>query len=326
MANGHSLNIVLVHGFPGFSQVGELDYFKGVEDHLKREFSSRNIKISTPALGAVADVETRAGKLKDDIEKKFKEKEFKGEKVHIIAHSGGGLDARWLASPHPLCLSRADLVSSITTISTPHGGALAADLFADVVPKVADKAFKPLVARLPANPFNLSWPGRLVSRAAGHAIRLSGTFRISLGHPRNKLLRGFLRTVPDAFRLVKQLTDLEPETIRAFSTKEMEKFNKKVTDADGVTYNSYAGVRDVTKSDPPAPIFFAPHLLLLLDGKENDGWVTVESAKWGEFKGKIAADHADEIGHDLTPPGGIPRSAFDHLTFYEEIVGELADA
>ena len=223
-------------------------------------------------------------------------------------------------------MNRADLVSSITTISTPHRGALAADLFADVVPKFTDEAFKQLVARLPANPFNLSWPGRFVSRAAGHAIRLSGIFGISLGHPRNKLLRGLLRTVPDAVRFVKQLTDLRPKTIRAFSSEEMEKFNHKVTDAADVTYNSYAGVTGVRKGDLPAPVFYAPHLLLLLGGKENDGWVTVESAKWGEFKGKIAADHADEIGHDLTRPGGIPRPAFDHPAFYEKIVRELADA
>ncbi len=263
MANGDSLNIVLVHGFPGFSQLGELEYFEGVEEDLKSKFSSRNIKISTPPLGAVADVEKRAKTLRDDIEKKFN-----GEKVHTIAHSGGGLDARWLASPHPDCLNGADLVSSITTISTPHRRALAADLFADHVPEVTDDVFERLVARLPANPFNLSWVGLLASWAAGHAIRLSGGFGISLGHPRNKLLRGLLRTVPDAVRFVKQLTDLCPKAIRAFSSEEMEKFNHKVTDAADVTYNSYAGVTGVGKGDLPAPVFYAPHLLLLLGGKE----------------------------------------------------------
>lgn len=40
------------------------------------------------------------------------------EKVHIIAHSKGGLDARYAIS----CLGMASYVASLTTINTPHGG------------------------------------------------------------------------------------------------------------------------------------------------------------------------------------------------------------
>ena len=320
MANGDSLNIVLVHGFPGFPQLGELDYFKGVKDHLNSKFSSRNIKISIPALGAVAEVEKRAGALRDDIEEKFN-----GEKVHIIAHSGGGLDARWLVSPHPDCLKSADLVSSITTISAPHHGALAADLFADHVPEVTDGVFQRLVENLQATARALSFLAPLLSRVGGIAELLAERSGLNLVDPRDKLPAEFRRTVPDAVRLVKELADLSPRAARAFSSEEMEKFNERVTNADDVTYTSYAGVTGVGEGDLPAPIFYPSHLLLLLDGKRNDGWVTVESAMWGEYKGEIPADHADQIGHDLSP-SGVLRPSFDHLTFYEKIVRELADA
>jgi triacylglycerol lipase len=55
----------------------------------------------------------------------------------------------------------------------------------------------------------------------------------------------------------------------------------------------------------------------------NDGMVTVESAKWGEFRGCIPADHLDEVGqtkHDRADA----RTGFDHVRFYRNLAFELA--
>ena len=109
----------------------------------------------------------------------------------------------------------------------------------------------------------------------------------------------------------------------------MKAFNNKFTDAEDVTYNSYAGVSGVGEEDVLALLIYPSHLLLLLKGKRNDGWITVESANWdkykGEFMGEIAADHADQIGRDLRSwvQRIIRRPPFDHFAFYEEIVKEL---
>ena len=49
--------------------------------------------------------------------------EYGAERVNIIAHSMGGLDARWLVSE----LGYADAVASVTTLGTPHWGSAVAD-------------------------------------------------------------------------------------------------------------------------------------------------------------------------------------------------------
>lgn len=54
----------------------------------------------------------------------------------------------------------------------------------------------------------------------------------------------------------------------------------------------------------------------------NDGLVTVESAKWGDYRGEMIADHIDEVGQIL----GVTDPDFDHLDFYRARARELAQA
>ncbi len=324
MAHVDSVIVVLAHGFPGFSKIGELEYFKGVEDHLKRKFGARGIKISSPRLGAVDITADRAQKLRENIEGNF------DKPVHLIAHSGGGLDARYLASPGGL--GRDDLVTSITTISTPHRGALIADLLVGGLPEPGDEKVRRLVSKLRraggARPF--SFLDRWVFQGANQADSLLRKLGMSAGDPPGKLFEGIRSAVRDAARFAKELTGLGPDAIRGFTTKNMkERFNVDVTNAAGVSYSSYGGVSGVGEEDALPPVFYPMHLLLLLDDQRNDGWITIESAKWGEFKGEIAADHADQIGHDLSIRGRIlrrfRRPAFDHLAFYDSIVSDVLE-
>ena len=78
---------------------------------LKARF--RDVNVLTPFVDPLGDVPTRARQLAQSLPA--------GERVYIIAHSGGGLDARFLASPGGLGMG--ERVASITTISTPHRGA-----------------------------------------------------------------------------------------------------------------------------------------------------------------------------------------------------------
>jgi triacylglycerol lipase len=60
-----------------------------------------------------------------------------------------------------------------------------------------------------------------------------------------------------------------------------------------------------------------------ITGEENDGLVTVTSARWGQLVGIWPADHADEIGHDLDGGVSATPQAFDFLLEYKKIVDEI---
>jgi len=111
--------IVLCHGFPGFDRIGPVDYFKGVKTHLESTF--RDIRVLTPDVSAFGTTKSRSEELA-----LFLGRNTKSEKVHIIAHSAGGLDARKLVSKGGL--GESGRVATITTVSTPHEGTRLAEI------------------------------------------------------------------------------------------------------------------------------------------------------------------------------------------------------
>lgn len=111
--------IVLVHGLCGFDRLTALrrpllDYFPGIREQLdgvgNRVFHAR--------VSPTAGVAQRAEDLR-----RYLNREVPREPVHIIGHSMGGLDARYMISR----LGMADRVLSLTTIGTPHRGSPVAD-------------------------------------------------------------------------------------------------------------------------------------------------------------------------------------------------------
>jgi triacylglycerol lipase len=118
------MNIVLVHGILGFREKFGIEYFRNVAEHLRE----KGFKVIAPILDPTQGIEYRGGQLRDQINAAF----AKGcldplQKTHIIAHSMGGLDSRWVLSPvNP---NRIQVpIRSLTTISTPHQGSPIADL------------------------------------------------------------------------------------------------------------------------------------------------------------------------------------------------------
>ena len=111
--------IVLVHGLLGFDRVRVgrytlLRYFPGIEDVLE----AAGHRVGVASLSKTRGVAHRAAELK-----RFVLDRFPGEKVHVIAHSMGGLDARYMISR----LGMDDRVLSLTTVGTPHRGSWFAD-------------------------------------------------------------------------------------------------------------------------------------------------------------------------------------------------------
>ncbi len=109
--------VVFVHGFAGFGELrfgpARASYFRGVQDHLAR----RGIRCAFAALPPVASSTARGLELRRFVE------ELGDVEVHLVAHSMGGLDARWM-----LANGNLTSVRSLVTIATPHRGTPLADL------------------------------------------------------------------------------------------------------------------------------------------------------------------------------------------------------
>jgi triacylglycerol lipase len=108
--------LVFAHGWMGADRYGlprfGQDYFRGVRRHLR----SQGFEVHFVRLSPAASIERRAQQLGEQIERI-------GRPVNIVAHSMGGLDARY-------AISRLGLdarVASLTTIGTPHQGTPIAD-------------------------------------------------------------------------------------------------------------------------------------------------------------------------------------------------------
>lgn len=105
--------IVLAHGWMGFDAFAlpgmiRPEYFRGVREHLQ----AQGHRVYVPRVSPFASVRRRAEQLAEQLAN------IDAEKVNIIAHSMGGLDARY-------AISRLDLagrVASLTTVGTPHHG------------------------------------------------------------------------------------------------------------------------------------------------------------------------------------------------------------
>jgi len=110
--------IVLAHGFGGGfdpllpQQLG-VQYFRGIPDALR----SQGHVVHVAHVSPTASIERRAKSLAKQI------RQF-DSRVNIIAHSMGGLDARYAISRFGLD----EYVTSLTTIGTPHHGTPLADV------------------------------------------------------------------------------------------------------------------------------------------------------------------------------------------------------
>jgi len=110
--------IVLVHGLLGFvrqtvTRLLSFAYFQGVEDAL----SEAGIEVHSVSLPPTGGVESRAQALASAVEA------LGAARVNLVAHSMGGLDARWYVGR----LGGGAHVASLTTLSTPHRGTAVAD-------------------------------------------------------------------------------------------------------------------------------------------------------------------------------------------------------
>lgn len=241
--------IVFCHGLLAFSTIHmqvpeDLNCFAPMREFLR----ARGFDVLFPQVAPTASVADRAEELRDQIRR------WTDEPVNLIAHSMGGLDARYLITH----LDMARRVCSLTTIATPHRGTYLADWFlANYRQRI------PLLLALEALGLNVDGFG-----------------------------------------------DCRPSACAAF--------NARTPDRPEVKYFSFGGAVPASKVSPALRRGWS--LLMPLEGA-NDGLVSLQSARWGEYLGTIAADHFAQ-----TPDMVFTRSGedFDALGFYTRLVQDLA--
>lgn len=253
--------LVLMHGFGALAAVRRGGQLHGTALALRQHgvlAYAPNVAPYNPVAVRAAQWEVHLNRILD---------ETKADRLNLVAHSMGGLDARYLIRERGLH----DRIATLTTISTPHHGT-------------------PLCAFLAARPERLrGWIERL----------LNGLGAASMAEVEADARQALAEMLP------------------AYTC---ETFNPSVPDHPSVRYYSFAGRAGKGTDVTINPFLLLPNRIVYRAEGENDGYVSVESARWGTFLGTIDADHTLQIG--LRVP---PAPAFDTAGFYAGIARRLAD-
>lgn len=263
--------ILLVHG-TGFRDRKIFNYWGRIPKMLKNSGAS----VYFGGQDAWGTIEKNAQMIAKKIDLILFENNI--DKINIIAHSKGGMEARYLISS----LGYGDKVASLTTISTPHHGV-----------KTMDS-----IMRIPT--FLLKFISFFVNL----------WFRI-LGDKKPNFYLG----------------------CKSFTTKYTLDFNLINIDHPDVYYQSYAGAMKNSRSDMT---LWLVHTIVKRKDGENDGLVSIESAKWGEFKGVIKGQgnrgisHADEVDarrrNYKRKPLNLEKGYYNDIReLYKEIILDLKE-
>ena len=111
------------------------------------------------------------------------------------------------------------------------------------------------------------------------------------------------------------IEDLTPEAC--------DRRNARLIDRQDVIYLSCAGARPA--SQLPWPLAGYARRMQPTHG-DNDGLVSVDSARWGRFLGIHQADHVELIGWRLPRRPGRNGGGFDHLRLYRNLIRQALAA
>ncbi|KAG8754105.1 hypothetical protein FRC11_006864 [Ceratobasidium sp. 423] len=256
--------IVLCHGLFGFDTLfGIVNYWRDAPKALR----TAGAEVLVTRVSPTSATEDRARELLAQVNK-----EYAGRSVHLIGHSMGGLDCRYLVSH--LMENATFKVLSVTTVSTPHWGSPVADVV-----------------------------------MSSHVTEVPG-------------FEEFMNLLP--------MGKGDGGAFESLSTEKAREFNATTPNVEGVRYLSWGcrfvpGVID-------APVWLAPYGIIHSKEGQNDGMVSVSSAKWGEYLGTIkGVNHTEIIGHKFTETrprdllNAVTGKMFDYQKFYLEHAKYLAE-
>jgi hypothetical protein len=289
--------ILLAHGLLGFSKIGSLSYFNGVQGCF-----GKSCEFIPPPVAPTGSIVERARQLQQAILDGVPSAVLnRGRALHLVAHSMGGLDARYLIAKNGL--NRASWFASVTTISTPHRGTPLADIITGQRQlRLSD--LKPLeVFATPAYWIDFFKAfGKPVS-----AVDLLKMF--SEG--------GFTQTAKDLVGYFSQVFGNRPEAFQELTTTYLAKFNVSYPGWEGVPLRSYAGVSNPDQT--MSAEFYGPWAVLKSISGNNDGAVPESSSMWPGSTGGVAADHFEEVGLATRFDGFVARKHFPVCDLYTQI-------
>ncbi len=274
---------VLMHGYnaaPGTS-------FAGVAERL----AAQGHIVFEPAVHPFAGVEQRANDLADFLDEVTRA--GIAYRFHLIAHSMGGLDARYLTS----MLGFEEVVVSVTTIATPHRGTPFAD---ETLRQVED--FESEVN------WATQWLGGTFSEVAEDPDTLAALRSLSVAEaePFNNEVRDQPGVYYQSFGAVATL------------------LGRDYMDYEWTTCGTIA-THGSAPSDRVPVALYVPHALMSsIPDNASDGLIPTSSQVWGNFRGCLPADHL-EVAGDPDSPGINPRTGYDAVRFFELLAEELAD-
>jgi hypothetical protein len=134
-APGEVHHVYLIPGFFGFSQLGDVTYFRAVRETMERAFTKREARVAIFAVNTfpTGSLRRRAARLVDTI--LANQSHTFADKIHLVGHSTGALDARIVASPMLESLAKNDAptirkkLSTIVSVAGPHYGTPVAHFF-----------------------------------------------------------------------------------------------------------------------------------------------------------------------------------------------------
>jgi triacylglycerol lipase len=293
--------IVMVHGLGWKDYKNYIQYYNGIPAALNEEGAKAFPANQVSFGGQKKSAESLAMKVSEILAA------TKSKKVNLIGQSQGGPIIRYYLancevpvwfSDTPLKAS--EVTASATTVGSPHKGTEVCDALAGLLD-----------------------PKTKLGETGLKALEKVASF---LWNDDPQAYEAFYETSVDymEFSFNKEIPIVGPENGGYY---------------DGVYYQSYAGKLDrskITLFNYPLPnaIVFVPTGIMLdmlegnsLDYDGNDGFVSVHSAKMGNFRGIIpveegypGADHAFQLNHFF---GWTP--GFDAKKFYVELAADLKE-
>lgn len=293
--------IVFAHGFSASSARKNPWSFATVTDELNRSGYVAYAAQVSPYM----PVPERAAELALEVNKALAlcrtVKGCDASKVHIVAHSQGGLDARYLASK----LGYGSKIASITTVGTPHHGTRVADALV--------AALLPLPVSQWVNCLASKWSVLFTDPALAAQSDVLGAL-------------GSL-SVANAASQNRQMPAVPGIAYRSFAGVSFVGAINHALDPDAKRSCEGKFAFGTGARDPMAQAMWATASIaggLMLD--PNDGIATVESQKLpaghpGRFMGCIPADHLDEVARTVLSSDN--PAAFDPIAFYKDVASKL---
>jgi triacylglycerol lipase len=289
-ALGPPYPVVFAHGFFGFEEFAGADfatYFYGVKERLYLDGEA----VYTPAVDPFNSSAFRGAQLADRIEDILAETGH--EKVILVGHSQGGLDARVVAHDRP------DLVAAVVTVATPHRGSRVADIALGIVDDPVVGEVLDWVIDVVGAPLYDQVGDETDLATALHQFSTPGIAAFNAAYPNDPSI---------LYASIAGRTDYQSSggaCAPDVSLPLISAYDDELDSVDALLALS-EGIIDggIGKNEP------------------NDGLVRVDSARWGEFWGCVPADHLDEVGQLFGDSPGLGND-FDHLELYVELVRHL---